>query len=166
MLKPVLFSLTTFAAGCASMQIHSETAPQADLAHYRTFSWVPSSSGGPVTIIDQQIRAALARGLAQKGLHEAPPESADFKVSYHVLQEHKVAVSDWGNGIYGWSPEVTAYTDGSLIVDFIDPTSNKVFWRGSATSVVEHPGVVDVARLDKAAAQITQRYPNQLLTAR
>src|SRR5690349_3415630 len=113
MTKLKLVATLVLAAGCAGVHVHSEVAPQADLARYRTFGWQPSSNGGPETIIDQRIRSSLRAQLVKKGLAEAPADAADFLIGYHVLQEHKLAVSDWGNGIYGWAPEVVSYSDGA-----------------------------------------------------
>jgi hypothetical protein len=165
MLKSTLLSALLIGGGCASMRIHTQVAPEVELGHYRAFAWLPSSKGGPETIVDQQIRSALRRQLTHKGLRETTPDSADFLVDYHVLQEHKLAVADWGNGIYGWAPDVVAYSDGTLIVDFINPRSNRVFWRGSATAAIEPPGVVDVNRLDKAASAMVRRYPYSVASA-
>jgi hypothetical protein len=147
-------------AGCGSIRVRSEIAPETELGRYRTFAWFPPQGAGPETIVDQQIRRALQKQLASRGLTEAASvASADFLISYHVLQEHKLAQADWGNGIYGWAPEVVAYSDGALILDFIDPRTNRVFWRGSATSAIEPPGIVNVKRLEKAATELVRHYP-------
>jgi hypothetical protein len=148
------FVLAVALAGCASTRIHSEVAPNTDLGRYRTFGWLANHNGGPVSIVDQHVRDALAEQLTRQGLQQVPAESADFLVTYHVLQEHKVAVADWGNGIYGWAPEVVAYSDGALIVDFIDPRTNRVIWRGSAGGAVDRTGTIDVKRLRRAAAAL------------
>jgi Domain of unknown function (DUF4136) len=155
------------AVGCASMGIHAEVAPEANLAAYHGYAWLPVGDGHePTSIIDQQVRAALRQELARKGLAEvAAAGTPDLLVGYHVLEEHKVAVTDWGNGIYGWAPEVRAYTAGTLIVDFIDPHSNRVIWRVSASHAIEPPGLVDVARLRKAAQQMAARYPAPVSSA-
>jgi hypothetical protein len=147
-------------AGCANLQVRSEVAPEADLSRFHSYAWAPIDGAGdhPVSIIDQRVRRALAPALAKRGLYETN-ESPDFLVAYHILRERKTGVSDWGNGLQGWSPEVTTYTDGTLIVDFIDPRSNTVFWRGSARHAIEPRGDIDVARLERAAGEIAGRYP-------
>jgi hypothetical protein len=147
------------AAGCASMHVESQLAPEAELGRYRSFGWMPSDRKAPESIVDQQIRAALRRQLTGKGLQEVPADSADFLIGYHVLTERKIAVADWGSGIYGWAPDVVAYSDGALIVDFVDPQTNRVFWRGSASSAIEPPGLIDTRRLDRAATALVRRYP-------
>ena len=157
------------AGGCAGLEIHSEVAPETELSGYRSYGWLRADNQpahAPETIIDQKVRAALKRELAQKGLVEGPADSADFLIGYHVLQEHVTSVSDWGNGIYGWAPEVSTYNQGTLIVDFVDPRTNRVFWRSSANRAVEPPGgLIDTARLQRAAAAMVRSYPGTLTSA-
>ena len=147
--------------GCGNLQVRSEVAPEANLARYHSFAWAPidGAADQPTSIIDQRIRRALAPELAKRGLRENTG-SPDFLIAYHILRERKTGVSDWGNGLQGWSPEVSTYTDGTLIVDFIDPHTNAVFWRGSVQHAIEPRGDVDVARLEKAASQLAGRYPS------
>jgi hypothetical protein len=153
-------------AGCASMGVHTELAPEANLAGYHSYAWLPAGDASePQSIIDQSVRATLREELARKGLVDVGAGRPDFLVGYHVLQEHKVAVTDWGNGVYGWAPEVRAYTAGTLVVDFIDPRSNRVFWRVSASHAIEPPGLVDVDRLRKAAQDMVARYPIPVASA-
>lgn len=51
---------------------------------------------------------------------------------------------------WGWGPRVWTryYTQGSLVVDFIDPTDNQLIWRGRATDTVKG--------LDQSEKQINQ----------
>jgi hypothetical protein len=150
------------ATGCASIRTYSEIAPDTNLRQYKTYAWVPvdNTPERPQSILDQDIQSALRRELAAKGLVEATAGPPDFLIGYHFLRDHKVAVTDWGNGLYGWLPEVRSYNEGTMIVHFIDPKANRVFWFGSATSAIEHPGVVNLRRLNKAVAAIVSRYPS------
>jgi hypothetical protein len=158
--------VTVVTVGCASIHTRSEVAPETNLGRYRTFGWLPPFNGEePLTIVDQQVRGALRKQLMQKGLVEATGGPPDFLVGYHVIQERKVAVTDWGNGLYGWGPQEMPYTDGTLVVDFVDPTSNQVIWRGQATGAVEHPGAINVKRLEKAVAMMIRRYPYHVASA-
>jgi hypothetical protein len=149
--------------GCGNVQVRSEVAPEANLTRYRSYAWAPIESGAdrPISILDQRVRRALAPQLAKRGLYEAS-ESPDFLIAYHMLRERKTAVSDWGNGLQGWTPEVATYTDGTFIVDFIDPHTNTIFWRGTARHAIEPHGDVDVARLEKAANQLAAKYPSAI----
>jgi hypothetical protein len=67
----------------------------------------------------------------------------------------------WGWGYdYGWGgPAYYAYTEGTIIVDFIDPHTNKVFWRGTASSVIDDPNNVSTAKVNKSIAKLISQYP-------
>jgi hypothetical protein len=155
------------AAGCGAT-IRSTTASNADLAKYRTYSLSapPAQAGQAQTIADQTIVSSLKEDLAAKGLTEAAPGQApDFLVAHHVKTQQRVDVEPmaygYGYGFYGWGgDDVTQYTEGTLIVDFIDPQTKKVFWRGTASDVVNHPESPNPAKITKVVGQIVDRYPS------
>jgi hypothetical protein len=79
----------------------------------------------------------------------------DFYIVYHVTRSERVQVSqytDWGysgysyrygRGYYHLWPsypisyaQVTRYTEGTLIVDFVDAKTTTSIWRGTATGTV------------------------------
>jgi hypothetical protein len=167
-------SLLTWAAvavvlivtGCGA-SIRTSTAPNANLGQYKTFAFYqpPYKAGQAVTIADQTIRSALKQNLAEKGLIETTSGNPDFLVAYHVKEQQKLDVNTVGYGFWGPAgADVTQYTEGTLIVDFVDPRTKQVFWRGTATDVVEHPLSPDRVKLEKVVGQIVQKYPSMVAT--
>jgi hypothetical protein len=160
-------ALVFVAAGCGAT-IRSTTASNADLAKYRTYSFFtsPAKAGQAETIVDQTINSSLKEGLAAKGLTEvAPGQAPDFLVAHHVKTQQKLDVEP-GYGFYGFGgTDVTQYTEGTLIVDFIDPQTKQVFWRGTATDVVSHPESPNTGKLSKVVGQIVDRYPSAIAAA-
>ncbi len=69
------------------------------------------------------------------------------------------------DGGWGGPVSVTEYTQGTLIVDFIDPQTKQVFWRGTGTDVVNHPESPNTAKLGKVVAQIVNKYPATIAEA-
>jgi len=165
-----LFAMALVAAvGCSGITASSKTAPGVSLANYRTYAWYQPPAAEMQTVGEQEVRAALARELAQKGLMPAATEPPDFLVAYHATTQQKVNVTPGGYGYgyrwgYGWSgfPDVTTYTEGTLIVDFIDPKTNQVFWRGTAQGVVEHPNNPDPQRISTAVSKLMKQYPSEM----
>lgn len=157
-------------AGCSGITANSNTAPGANLGNYRTYGWYQPPSGEMQSVAEQEVRSALERELAQKGLVPATTEPPDFLVAYHATKQQKVSVTPsygpYGYGYWGYRwgsfPDVSTYTEGTLIVDFIDPKTNQVFWRGSAQGVVEHPNNPDLHRIDTAVAKLVKQYPTQV----
>ena len=154
-----------FMAGGCGPTIRSTAAPRAELARYRTYAFYTPAyrRGQPETVLDQTIRAAVERELATKGLVPATTAPPDFLVAYHVKQQQKLDVQNVGYGFYGWpGAYVTEYTQGTLILDFIDPQTRQVFWRGTASGVVSHPESPDTRRVEKVVAKVVKRYPYQM----
>src|SRR5262245_60991829 len=64
-------------AGCASQptQPHTMRDPQANFATFKTFGWdvtqSPQGAGQAVSIVDNNIRAAITSELKRKGYEEA-----------------------------------------------------------------------------------------------
>lgn len=151
--------LMLLVTGCGAT-IRSSVASNANLDKYKSYSFVAPAqeTGQPQTIADQTIRSALQQNLAMKGLHETAG-TPDFLVSYHVKQEQKLEATRMGYGFYGGPVDVNQYTQGTLIVDFIDPQTHQVFWRGTATDVVNHPDSPNPAKIEKVVGQIVDKYP-------
>jgi hypothetical protein len=153
--------LVVAAAACSSITTNSRTAPNADLGRYHSYGWY-NAPQSPQTVADQDIQAALASSLARKGIFHSP-SNPDFLIAYHTYMQQNVEVNGWGWGWgydYGWGgPAYYSYTEGTIVVDFIDPQSNKVFWRGTASSVIDDPNNVSQSKVNKAVAKLVNQYP-------
>jgi hypothetical protein len=143
-------------ASCSSVSVHTEHDPRTSLAKYRTYAWAPRPKSGLQAGpgVRGQIEASFDRGLAAKGY--AKSARPDFYIVYHITRSEQVQVSqytDWGYGggysyHYGrghyslWPSypisyaQVTRYTEGTLIVDFVDAKTSTSIWRGTATGTV------------------------------
>ncbi len=157
-------------AGCGA-SVHSTVAPNANLGQYKTYGFQTPRyrAGTSESPAEQALRTSLRNDLAQKGLTEAPAgQQPDFLVAYHVKEQQKLDVEDLGYGFgWGWGGpvEATTYTQGTIIVDFIDPRTNQAFWRGTASQVVDHPESPDLGKLDKAVAKLVNQYPSAMASA-
>jgi hypothetical protein len=167
-------------AGCApSIKVAQDYDPSAPLASLRTWAWqpgVPQATGAPRLdngLLNARVKAALERGLADKGYAvSADPDAADFTVAYHLAIDKKLDARTIysGYGPYrGWAGSahtvVEQYDVGMLIVDFIHPGSDAVVWRGTAQSRVnqsrdpaEREALVQAA-VDKLLAQFPPQAP-------
>ena len=86
--------------------------------------------------------------------------------------QSRVEVTNYGYAyggayVYGpWGPtavaapiaEVNQYTDGTLILDFVDAQSKKLFWRGTATDTLTTPEQVPNV-VDGAVRRLLEQYP-------
>jgi hypothetical protein len=142
-------------------------------------------------IIDDNIRFMVEKQLASKGLTRRDEGVVDFLVNYHLtakeqadVDTHKVydgysqSFSTY-NGIgyagqyYGGvvmtmnavpveEQEVTRYRKGTMILDFVEPDTNKLIWRASAQKELSDEQLSSADRdklIDKTINKILAKFP-------
>jgi hypothetical protein len=166
-LRSALLFFLCVCAGCAGVDVRATVSPEANLARYHTYAWyqVDGAPRTPESPTDQHIRRALSADLARHKVVLTSGEP-DFLVAYHVIQPESLTVTDWGDHQHGWAPHVTSYSQGTLVFDFIDRQTNKIFWRGTASGVVIDPRTVDERRIDRAVHRLVADYASQRETVR
>ena len=108
-----------------------------------------SGRGAPVMndLMAQRLTGALERTLRARGFQIVPATEADMYVTFFVTTENRTDIQTYNTGMsYGrcWDPmrcagcanpevSVQNYTVGTLFVDFIDPKSRTLEWRGTTT---------------------------------
>jgi hypothetical protein len=184
--------VTLVIAGCSGVAVRSTPSPGVNLAALRTFAFMtPARPDAPAAQLarspaGQQIRDGIAQNLVDKGYMPAPAGAQpDFLVAYRGVLKRRTDVHSWGydgpawGSPWGWGwgwgwrgqmwhgPELTVrnYTEGTLVVDFVDATSQRVLWRGTATGVVERPENPDLHKVAKVVDKLMDRYPESQLAA-
>jgi hypothetical protein len=66
----------------------------------------------------------------------------------------------WGNGWVG-GPNIVTYDEGTLLIDFIDPKTRTMIWRGTASAVVnpDSSGEKKEELVREAVAKIMEQFP-------
>ncbi|HMU53864.1 MAG TPA: DUF4136 domain-containing protein [Nitrospira sp.] len=150
-------------SGCASHKIGYDYDRSTNFNTYRTYGWmldeqektgdrrVDSSS------TDIRFRTAIAAQLSLKGYTASTAGRPDFLVAYYVQVKEATADQSqqyFSDGMAGMpfvhsvdtrnpsgkprtEPEAQSYTAGTLLLDIIDASSNKLVWRGTASGMVE-----------------------------
>ena len=157
----LLFLLAT-SATLAGKRVSVEFDRAAEFSTYATFGLevgTPARRGE----IQQRIEAAVTRELAERGLRVAA-EAPDLLVLTHVLVDRQSLdrLSDetyWEfvTGVTG----VDAYDvgAGTLVVDLVDPATNKVVWRGIAVETVRGSAAKIERKIDKIVDRLMRNYP-------
>jgi hypothetical protein len=118
-------------------------------------------------LFDKRIKNAVNSQLVAKG-YESKSINPDFLVVYHVGVKNKIDVQDWGY-MYGprgyrWGGRdisVQQYSEGTLILDVVDPRTKQLIWRGVAQGVVD-PGASPEKKerkLSEAVSKILGKFP-------
>jgi hypothetical protein len=108
---------------------------------------------------DGRIRNGLESQLTANGFR-METEKADFVIAYYVTTKNKLNVQDFGYGPPRWfgsrDIRVNQYSEGTLMVDFIDAKSNQVIWRGRASGTLEMKGVDK--KISKSVEKLIKQY--------
>lgn len=174
--------------GCATgPQVRSASAPDLDLASFRSFSFYPELStdrAGVHTLISQQLVFSTRREMEVRGFsYVEDPAQADLLINFHldVAEQLRVINSpnhwrgssfwDHRRGFYDpwwghsqWpahsSVDVIQYTQGTLSVDVIQANRNMLVWEGVATQQITQRTLNDMGpALDNAVHKLFERFP-------
>jgi len=141
-------ALALLLSGCASgPTIVANTNPGTDFSAFKTYNFIQplgtDRSGGVRTPLSSRLVSSMNRELISRGmsLSDSPDLLVDFVVSaedridIRQTPTHTVHRSHWNRGFSTWptySTTVRQYTEGSLIIDLIDPATNTLVGEGGA----------------------------------
>lgn len=155
--------------GCSSLTIDSDHDEATDFSAYSTYAWMAPPDPGDDPLVNddlttRRIRESVDRHIAAHGLTPAEPADADLLLQHHVALRNRVDVWDdpgyrYGRGWARPSVDVHQYTEGTLVIDFVDRERNELVWRGSATGVVSKRRSDSAGKIDEATRLILERYP-------
>ena len=129
-----------------------------------------------------RIDEALKSALQQKGFtFVTQTADADLLLTWHLNMVDKTDVKTYNTSSYGVSAgysrynryamyncyncmnqtdvRVTEYTQGTFIIDMIDPARNASIWRSVTQSKLKEETIRDQAGLDAAAARVLANFP-------
>ncbi|MEX2154437.1 MAG: DUF4136 domain-containing protein [Gemmatimonadaceae bacterium] len=174
-------SLAFAITGCApSISVRTMTAPEAGLEQLHMFRVLPGPArrdGRPVTgaddpminnsIANRAIREQITQAFHARGygLDELRP---DFVVAFYASSREKLDVTVWDYGYPfhpGWPrydrsrQSVTQYSEGTVIVDVLNPRTRLLLWRGEGTAELSNDPNENLKQLAKVANKIIAKFP-------
>jgi len=155
---------------CSTVSVTTDYDRAAQFQQYKTYTLAPSTdkiglSPSSRTALEESLRS----GLAAHGISEAN-DNADLHVVSHVSTQEQTVVYPgtggapyfygrygmWGGGAY--YADVSQYTEGTLILDFIDAKTQKLVFRGTGTDTVSDPET-NAKRVREAVTKILEKFP-------
>ena len=139
-----------------------------DFSKFKTYHW-KEGTNLPNPMMQERLKTAIEKQLQAKGLTPVADKS-DLVVTTHARLETQKSVdlTTYGyGGYYGWggagistsSATVREIPVGTLIVDLVDASSNKLVWRGSGTDVVSDKPEKNEAKINKIIPKMFKNYP-------
>ncbi len=174
-MKKALFPILLIAASCSSIQVSYDYDSQADFAKYKTYAFSEDSKNLPVNeLIRDRILKAVETEMAAKGF--TPADNPDVLVDMHVRAEQKTEATahtsgPGGYGYYGrygygggFSTTQISYNDyieGTLFINLVDRSTEKIVWQGRGTKTVDENASPEKreANVNNGVKQIFYKYP-------
>lgn len=143
-----LLSFVTVLGACTSTpNVSTDYNPAFDFAGKHSFALLrPSSTGNGVAqsndLLNNRIESAITTTLSARGFKVVEPAQADMLVSFFVTSQSKTDIRTYNDGFSYrrcWSiscntmattVDVRNYEEGTLFIDFIDPATRQLQWRG------------------------------------
>jgi len=176
----VLFILV-FILSCSTIRVSYEYDPEADFSTLKTYDWLPipkKDRGNELAI--KNLKSIVNRQLEAKGF-KMRSESPDVLIALHFGKERRVDTEEWGYAYrrggpyywgttpYYWGPpesyeyrrgiETYEYEIGTLIIDFINPKTMELIWRGTGRSVIEPDSEKRLKDIDETVAKVLENFP-------
>jgi hypothetical protein len=167
-------------SACSTVTVTTDYDHSASFARYKTYSLAPATKGQRLApVAEAALRDSLHRALASRGMTETSRKRADLTVVHHVFLQEKVSVqqyTDWGYGYgggwpyaygyYGMWPgaprtylDVNHYTQGTMVLDFVDNRTKKLVFRGSGSAVLGGPQG-NARKIEEAVNRIVAGIPS------
>jgi hypothetical protein len=167
------FTLILITIGCSSVSVTSDYDLYADFTKYKSFYVYTSELKGSqletVPLVKKRVLEAIENEMQKKGFTKEDSVKADITIFAQANTAEKMNVNSYGYGYgYGWGPypygrniDVSYYTQGSLIIDFVDNNKNELIWRGIGTAVIQDRGTPQEREqfINDAVTKILNQYP-------
>lgn len=158
----VLLSLMVIATQAQTVQ--SDYDRSFNFSSLKTFGFAVQRRGDKDalagdTLNEGRIRAAMESQLIANGFR-TESDKPDFVIAYYVTTKNKLNVQDYSYGPPRWfgsrDIRVNQYSEGTLMVDFIDVKTNQVIWRGRASGTLELKNVDK--KINKSAEKLVKQF--------
>jgi hypothetical protein len=156
-------------SACASgPSIVSNITPGTDFRAFKTYNFFPrlgtDRDNGARTPMSSVLMASMEREMESRGLTKS--DNPDLLVDFNVWSENRVDIrstpshtvhrSHWNGGFSTWpsySTTVRQYTEGSLLIDLIDPRNGTLVAEVGASQRTNESSI-DQAQADSLVAKL------------
>ncbi len=173
-----------WAQACTTIDVKTDFDPSADFTRFHTFAFAGLTDITKTGLLDnsltrKRIETAVSRELTKKGLREVKmDERPDILVHYWLGTKDKQRVQGtsgpsggyygrgggyYGGG-YGWGASYSnvttyEYTEGTLILDLVEPEKKELQWRAIMVAILEDTAQENIELGNQAIIKAFEHYP-------
>lgn len=173
-MKHLLYVSLFLLASCSSIKVTYDYDSQADFSKYKTYEFTDDAKNFPIQELDRaRVLAAIEKEMAAKGFTKSATPDVLLDLQVKLEQKQTATATNTGGYYgpyrYGWGAgyggtthiNVENYVDGTLFVNMIDKSTEKMVWQGRGTKTLEeHPSPQKKEQnINYAVQQIFSKYP-------
>jgi hypothetical protein len=176
----IIISLCVFIfSGCSStLKVTTDYDKSVDFSKYKTFAFYKMKVTDNVSSLNQErILNSIKAEMIKKGFTQNE-DAPDMLINTTAILQDKQSVSantygyggyyrpyGWGGG-YGGTTTVNVYEykDGSIIIDIIDASTQKLIWQGIGNKEIDTPSKNPDAAIADAVFKILYGFPPKAAT--
>ena len=148
MKKVIVIFLLAAIAACSSVKVSYDYDKQADFTKYKTYAFTEESMKLPVDQLNQdRIIKAVETEMVAKGFTKSDNPDALVELVVKTAQRTEATATNtggYGYGRYGYGGgfgttqvSYNQYTDGTLFVNLVDKSTEKIVWVGRGTKTID-----------------------------
>jgi hypothetical protein len=152
-------------SACLAQKIIVEFDQTIDFSKYKTFAIRDGqlNSKNPALnseLTKKQIDADIIRDLTARGLTVVPSGLSDLNVRYVLGTARRAELETYPAGWYGMGTRVVRvpYSEGTLVINLRDPTTQSLVWRSIARQEKRDPDQI-LGKLDDMVRKSIEKYP-------
>jgi hypothetical protein len=157
------------------MKVSSDYDHRVDFSKYKTFDLLNGAKSNISSINQDRIYNSVKAEMQGKGFTQ-DTKQPDLKVNITAIVRNEQEVSSntnyygyggaarpyyWGTGMSSsyTTYDVEHYKSGSLIIDVVDASTDKLVWQGVGDKKIDDPGSDADQRIAEAVNKIMQGFP-------
>jgi hypothetical protein len=159
-------------ASCSSVQVSYDYDKSADFTKYKTYDYTEETKtlgGDNGQLIKQRLLSSVDQEMTSRGYTKSEG-NADLMIELHIKTQQRTTATAYNTGGYGYyrygnmgttSINYNEYTDGTLFINVVDKSTDKLIWQGRGTKTLEEnttPQKAD-ANITYAVKTIYSNYP-------
>lgn len=165
---------------CSGIPVSQDFEQGFDFSGFETFAWDANEDdqwgiAESNELVDRRIRSAIENNLTARQFSQVDAAQADFLVLYNVVVDQRIRSSNVSGGVaigrstrgrhgsisLSTGSQIRTYEQGTLLIDVIDVTGDKLVWRGVSSQAL--PDLSDPQRLtdhiNATVAAILEQFP-------
>lgn len=161
MLRLSFFITISFLMSCASTHYYTDRIPNSEVPTFSSYKVESYCDDAINPLHEIRLENAVNLALMERGLQRS--ESPDIYVQAYLKHNDKIYVSPcgrydkWVGGEY-CEIRYIEYEEGTLVIDLIEASNNKVFWHGAAVGN-SFKNISDAdERIQKIVERLFERY--------